>query len=143
LTAKEYLSQAFILGRLIKAKEAHVQNLRDMQERVTHVLSNVRVQVTPATDTMAEVTAKLVDLIEEYTRDVIRLQDIEREIKTAIDTVKKDDHRLILYERYINLKRWEDIAADNNYSWKWVHVLHNRALTDVKEYMEIHNIDVA
>jgi hypothetical protein len=141
LTIKEYLSQAFKLDKHIKAKESRIRDLRDMQTRVSGY-SEVRVQTSP-TDTMAKLTAELVDLINECQQDIMRLLDIQREIAGIISTVKCDDHRLILYERYVNLKRWEDIAADNGYTWKWVHVLHNRGLAAVKEYMEIHGLNVA
>ena len=37
-------------------------------------------------------------------------------------------------ERYINLKRWEEIAADNNYTWNYlVYRLHPKALEKIKD----------
>ncbi len=142
MTAKEYLSQAFKLNKLIKAKESRIQDLRDQAERVSGLITGVKVQSSHAADAMAEVVVKMLDLINEYQHDISRLLDIEREIKAVIDAIVRDDYQLILHERYINLKRWEDIAADNNYSWRTVHYLHSKALKVINLCMVLHTDDV-
>ena len=38
------------------------------------------------------------------------------------------DERKVLTKRYIDLKRWEQIAVEMNYSWSGIHKLHRRAL---------------
>ena len=38
----------------------------------------------------------------------------------------------ILYERYINLHRWEDICVLLHYSWNGIHKAHRRALRIVE-----------
>ena len=39
----------------------------------------------------------------------------------------------ILYERYINLRRWEDICVLLHYSWNGVHKAHRRSLRIIDE----------
>ena len=77
---------------------------------------------------MGDITEKLLDLEECCRKDIARIAKIQKEIESYIEAIPTIEHRLILYERYVNLKRWEDIAEDNHYSIKWVHVLHNRGL---------------
>ena len=128
MTTKEYLSQSFTLHRLIQAKETRIQELQDMKERIGQIITGVKVQTSPKRDSMGDLVASLVDLIAEYQKDCLNLLTIQQEISAAIDTVKRDEYRLILFERYVNRKRWEDIAADNDYSEKHVYKLHTAAL---------------
>lgn len=140
MTVKEYLSQAFTLTKLISAKESRIQNLRDRQQQVSGTLSEVKVQTGTTGDPVGEITAALLDLINECRRDIEKLLAIQQEIAATIEKVERSDLRLILYERYINLKRWEDIAADNNYSWNTVHSKHRQALENIR--IESHTLDV-
>jgi len=132
MTMKEYLSQSFTLHQLLKAKESRIQDLRDMQERVGQISIGVKVKSSPKQDTMGDVVATLLDLIAEYHKDCLRILNIGQEIEAVIKTCQREDYRLILFERYINLKQWEDIAADNGYSEKHVYKLHSAALKMVK-----------
>ena len=134
LTIKDYLSQAFTLDKLIRAREAQIQELRDKLCFVGSVSDGIKVQTSIKLDRMSEAVVRLMDMIAEYERDVLRLLTIKSEIKTYIDGVVNPVHQLILTERYINLKRWEDIASDNNYSWNYlIYRLHPRALNDMKK----------
>ena len=142
VTVKEYLSQAFVLRKLINAKESRIQDLRERQQSLGGALSDVKVQTSIAQDPLGEITALLLDLINECRRDIERLLSIQKEIEVVIEKVERSDLRLVLYERYVNLKRWEDIASDNGYSWNWVHTLHRRGLEAVKEGIETHTLDV-
>lgn len=38
----------------------------------------------------------------------------------------------VLYQRYINLRKWEEICVLLNYSWKGIHLVHRRALNIVE-----------
>ena len=38
----------------------------------------------------------------------------------------------VLYERYIHLRKWEEICVRLNYSWKGIHLVHRRALSIVE-----------
>jgi len=134
MTAKEYLQQAFTIRRLIKAKESRIQELRDMTERVGQSLSGdgVRVQTSPRRDPMGDLIATLVDLERECLDDYARLLALQSEIENAINSVERHEYRLVLYERYINLKRWDDIAEDNNYGYRHVYRLHDEALAVIE-----------
>ena len=38
----------------------------------------------------------------------------------------------VLYERYIHLRKWEEICVRLNYSWHGIHSVHRRALSIVE-----------
>ena len=142
MTVKEYLKQAFILNKIIKAKQSRIQDLRETQSSVRTPNLGVRVQTSRKADPIGDITAVIIDLINECQKDIARLLDLQREIESLINRVERQDYRLILYERYVNLKRWEDIAWDNNYSLRMVHKLHGFGLNLLKECIEVHPLDV-
>lgn len=132
MTTKEYLSQAFTIQRLIKVKENRIKDLRDMLDRSTMTFSNTKVQTSPKNDPMGDFVATIVDLETECREDIARLLSIQMEIEAVVSTVEQPEHRIILFERYVNLKRWEDIAEDHNYGLRHVHKLHNAGLAKIK-----------
>ena len=42
----------------------------------------------------------------------------------------------VLYERYINLHKWEEICILLHYSWQGVHLVHKRALAIVESRLK-------
>jgi len=62
-----------------------------------------------------ELSVKYLDLIGEYEYELVRLLEVKKEIKAMIDGLKSPVHRLVMTERYINLKKWKEIADDNEY----------------------------
>ena len=133
MTAKKYLKQALTLDKLIKSKQSRIRDLRDKRFWISSAMQTVRVQGSPMPDKMGELMAKLSDLIDECLTDISRLLDIQQEIEAFIQKVEIDDYRLILYERYVNCKTWEEVAVDMKCTFQWVHVLHGRALNYFEE----------
>lgn len=60
--------------------------------------------------------------------DAIEKRQEVFEVIHDIDDVEGD----LLYERYINLHRWEDICVLLHYSWNGIHKAHRRALRIVE-----------
>ena len=42
----------------------------------------------------------------------------------------------VLYERYINLHKWEEICILLHYSWQGIHLVHRRALAIVENRLK-------
>lgn len=55
-------------------------------------------------------------------------QKIERQIRQ----MENEDEQEVLRLRYIKGLKWEEVALKMNYSWKWVHKIHGRALENFK-----------
>jgi len=142
MSAKDYLQQAFVLQSLIKAKQARIVQLQEMQGFVGIRQTGTKVQAGRRRDPLGDVSATLLDLISECRRDILRLLAVQRRIKSLIETLPAPEHRLILFERYVNLKRWEDIAADNGYSLRHLHRIHTASLTDLEDGIECHCLDM-
>jgi len=115
LTVKEYLKQAFTINKLIKARESQIADIRDKLSYISPIPQVDRVQSSPMPDKMAELVAELADAKSAYCDDVKRLSDMKAEIKQVIDKIDDPVHYLIMFERYVNLKRWDDIATYISY----------------------------
>ncbi len=57
-----------------------------------------------------------------------RLYEIKEEIYQALDKLDADRYFVILFERYIAMKTWEQIAEDNHFSLRSVYRIHGEAL---------------
>lgn len=133
MSIKEYLLQALALDKQIKAKQDQIRRLRDMQESISGTIAPDKVQTSRKNDRMGDITAHLLDLIDEYAKDVTRLLKIKYDIKILIDSVENADYRTVLEWRYVNYMKWDEIAEQMNYNERWVHRLHDRALKAVEE----------
>ena len=128
MTVKEYLKQAFTLDKLIKARESQINDLRDKIGLIRNSTDGVKIQSSAKPNHMEDLIVRLLDMINNYEKDILRLIQLKTEIRNVIENIDNPRYKLILTERYINFKRWEDIAADNNYSWQWVHKMHKKVL---------------
>ena len=137
-TSKDYLSQAFTIDRLLKARRSQILELEERRLAIgSMVISDDKVQTSVDASKFNHLSDLYIDLIAEYTANEQRLLELKREISDVIDALRNPVHRLIMFERYVNLKRWERIAADNNYSYDYlVNTLHRKALREVKNMLE-------
>lgn len=55
-----------------------------------------------------------------------------KEITKRIEQLSDEDEKDVLMYRYIKLMKWEDICVKMNFSWKWVHKIHSKALNHFK-----------
>lgn len=129
MTVKEYLLKSFTLDKLIKAKEQQIKELDKLRLRINDTTSddNSKTSLSIA-DRRKNAIENINTLLNEYLTEIDKLLEIKRNIKQIIGAVENQTYQLILTERYINLKHWEDVAVDNNYSWQGVHAIHNKAL---------------
>lgn len=131
LTAKEYLSQAYRIDQRISSKLQQVQSLRDLAEKATATLSDMPSSGTRNPHRMEDVIAKMVDLESEINADLLRLIDQKHEIVTVINCVESPELQTILDMRYLCFETWETIAVALHLDIRWVHRLHNRALSEI------------
>ena len=83
--------------------------------------------------TREEKQIKYADLCSKIEKLINNLSDIKSEIINAISEVPDGMCRTLLYERYINYKKWHQIANRINYSESHTkYVLHNIALRYIK-----------
>ena len=128
----KYLKRYINLDREIEHKLREIDHWRAKLTRVTEVYSTEPRGGGSIYGKTEEILAKIVDLEKEIDADVDRLISIRDNIKAIIESVEDDRERLLLQYRYLDGKTFEKIAVEMNYSWRQIHRLHSRALTNLK-----------
>jgi RinA family phage transcriptional activator len=128
----KYLKRYINLDREIDRKLEEVARLRSKLTRVTEVYSTEPRGGGTIYGKTEEILVKIVDLEHEIDADVDRLVAVRDSIKSIIEAVEDDRERLLLQYRYLDGKTFEWIAAEMHYSWRQIHRLHSKALTNLK-----------
>ena len=128
----KYLKRYINLDREIDRKLEEVARLRSKLTRVTQVLTAEPRGGGSIYGKTEGILAKIVDLENEIDADIDRLVAIRDGIKTIIEAVEDDRERLLLQYRYLDGRTFEEIAVQMHYSWRQIHRLHSRALSNLK-----------
>ena len=133
MTAKEYMEQARYLDMQINSKIEQVRSLNELATRVTTVYSDMPHSPNRNTSRMEETIAKIIDLESEIDRDMDALVDLKREIMRVVNSIESAEYRTILEMRYLQFKKWEQIALQMSTDLRWVYRMHGRALNEVQK----------
>lgn len=135
MTIKEYLSQLYYLDKMIDAKLEQQQHLKTLATKVTPVLVQDKTFGGSLENKTENYICKWVDLENEINADIDRLVNLKQEIESVIDKVKDPKCKLLLTLRYLNFKKWEEIADIMNFKdVRWIYKLHKKSL----EFMKVH-----
>lgn len=125
---KKKLRSAWVLQKQLECNYVELQNLRDNAGRITPAYS-----LAPGGggtgQRIENAMVKLADLETENSLDIEKLVEALAEIRQLITLVDDPVLRLILHKRYLCYQKWEQIAADLNYSYRRVLQMHGRALS--------------
>ena len=134
MTAKEYLNRVRRQNYILKQTEKELNEIRaDILTLRASSLSE-HVSGSKNSDT-ADKYIRLESYMEKVNAEWDKLIDMRNAAKDLIGAMPDPMHRAILYARYINGQRWEDIAMDMHYSWKGIFKLHGQAL---REFDQMH-----
>ena len=75
--------------------------------------------------------AKYVDACLDAEKELDRLADLRREIRSVIDSVEDARLHSLLWRRYISGMTWEQVAVSMNYTYRRVTQLHGLALREL------------
>ena len=128
----EFLSQAYHIDLRINSKLEQLESLNSLAAKATAAFGNEPVSGSRDVHRREAVICKIVDLQNEINADIDRLVDIKREVREMIESVPSVEGRTILEMRYINYKKWEEIAVSMHYVLRNVRYIHDKAI----EYLE-------
>ena len=72
--------------------------------------------------------AKYVDACKDAEKELDRLADLRKEIRSVIDSVEDARLHSLLWRRYISGMTWEQVAVSMSYTYRRVTQLHGEAL---------------
>lgn len=128
MTAKEYLNKIQVYRQAMQTHSERIEELyADASGLKAIVYDKDRVQVSP-TNQMEIVFERIDAEAAKYVKARLRY---EREVHKRIDQIGQlynAQYAQVLTLRYINGKRWEEIACIMNYSFRHITRLHGQAL---------------
>ena len=128
MTAKEYLTRARTLDRELIALERARERTIAQLTNSTQTLTGDPVQSTKDPHKFD----RLGDLAGEIQKRTRELDKVRSEILRTVNRVPDGLCRIVLIERYLNVKSFERVAVDNNISIRNVWRIHGRALRFVE-----------
>jgi hypothetical protein len=135
MTAKEYLNQVRNLESKMKILKEEIDTLREMVVSTGAIQQGERVLSSGTQDKMAETICKI-------NKKECEWNDLMREFALAranviinIQKLNNPEYEQILYKRYCQSKKWEEIALEMNYTYQWVCKLHGRALLELDKVL--------
>ena len=127
MTAKQWLSR----GRWIEREISALMKTRDeTRDRLTHITQNYDGDGAQTTkdphkfDALVELEYKLDERIDE-------LCAVKTEILDAIGKLEDSRERLALQLYYIDMKSWEQVAVELNYSWRQTMYIRKQAIHNI------------
>lgn len=133
MIAKEYLSQAICLDKMIDNKLEQLDSLKSLSMKVTSTLTHDKVSGgNHVKSSMENAIVKVMDLEDEINDTIDMLVDLKREIIETIHQVNDLNYQLLLEMRYISGKSWEDVALALNYNSRSVFKVHGKALKEIE-----------
>ena len=136
MTAKQWLNRARRIDREIRALEEVISSTRKRLESVTQSYSGDGTQSSKDPhkfDRLVELESLVNEKIDEQIQ-------IKTEILEAISQIRDRRQRIVLTEYYLNMKTWEQVAVEINYSWRQVMNIHGRALQEMQRIISLNFI---
>ena len=128
MESTKYLREIKKLDSIINSQLDEVDSLYAMITRITPVLKDDVVTGSGNTDKIGNAISKIVDLREEINRDIDKLVDKKREASALLKKLDNPLHYEVLHKRYVMFETFEQIALGIGKTYRWVCVLHGRAL---------------
>ena len=128
MTAKQYLNRVRRVDKEITALISLADRTRDSLERITQNYDGDGAQSTKDPHKFDRL-AELEDLIDQKIDEQLKLK------AETLDTITQLDNRLhreVLIGHYLNMKTWEQVAVDMDYSWRQIMNFHGSALQEIQ-----------
>lgn len=140
MTAKKYLTQLMKLDEQIKQKQSQVEELKEMMGNIgSFDYSEERVQSSGSCKSQVEEsTVRLLELENEVKEDIIRFALMKDKMIKEIHQLAEPNYIKLLFKRYVEFKRLEEIAVEMKYTYEYTRKLHGDALQNFQNI--IHNL---
>lgn len=132
MTAKEYLNQAFWVDVGIGSKLDQLDRLNALATKATTTFSQVPYSGTPDPHRHEDIIIKIIELENVIRDEMKRLVDLKSEIVHTVSRIEEPEQRYVLEKRYLEFKKWEDIAGEMHRSLRSIYRLHGEALKNVR-----------
>lgn len=135
MTAKEYLSRLRNLDLMIRHKQVELDELKIMATSIGSPSGQQDEPVSHSSngDALERKVIKYIDLDAEITNDIDNLINIRHIIINEIHQLSDARYIEILFKRYVEYKKFEQISVDMGYDYDWTRRLHIDALEEFQQ----------
>ena len=131
---KEYLMQAYRIDQQINSKLEQIAALHDLATKATVTFSDMPRNPNKGKSKIEDAIIKIMELEDEINHDIDKLVDLKTDITHLIKNLDSHEYQIILEQRYLCFKSWEQISVDLGYSIQHTFRLHDAALTDLERF---------
>lgn len=136
MTAKEYLKQYEYAVDRVRRYEEEYENESLLIDAIRSASDNDGMPhgsgISKPTEDKAIRLADRALRLTEARLEAIRIRQDVFDLIDSIDGIEGD----VLYQRYINLHKWEEVCVILHYSWQGIHLIHRRALAIVESRLK-------
>lgn len=131
---KEYLMQAYRIDQRINSKLEQIASLHDLATKATVTFSDMPRNPNKGKSKIEDAIIKIMELEDEINHDIDKLVDLKTDITHLIKNLDSHEYQIILEQRYLCFKSWEQISVDLGYSIQHTFRLHDAALTELERF---------
>ena len=128
----DILSEYFYLCVRVENKKNDVNEIRDCLENISPHITDMPRGGKVSQDGISDLISELIEREKLYIKQYIKANNAKERLERAIDNIEDVRYKTVLFGRYIDRKKWEQIAVDMNYYIRHIHRLHEEALTVIK-----------
>lgn len=133
MNAQKYLQQIKVLDTKIKQKEEQIAFLKEAASCSGAIrYDKDKVQTSCSDSTLEKRIIEYMTLEQEVEEQKLHLAKIRNIIIEQIHDLTDDRYINVLFKRYVEIKTYELIAVEMNYSFDYVKELHRDALEDFR-----------
>lgn len=137
MTAKEYLEYVRSLEVRLRMKEERIAQLQhDICSLQALDYANDKITGGSPID-VSDKIARLDELIRDTNREWDELIEMREQAKALIAKLESATQQEVLTKRYIQNKRWEQIAVELNITWRHTFRIHRAALKEFSQKMAL------
>lgn len=112
----------------VKGRKEYIEEYSSTITKITSTISDMPKGSKSVQDSMAEKTAKLLDMVNDLLNKVLQVEEKQHEILNKLDNIEQP-YRNILDKVYIQGKSLVRVADEMNYSYRQMCRLHGDALS--------------
>lgn len=128
MTAKEYLSQVRIILKRLDNLNNTLEEIRGRITSTEIAYDQDRVQTSTRGDGIPAAVVRMMEVERRLSDLAARYIEIKADVVETINMLTNVNYMTLLYKRYIELKRFEQISIEMGYAYQYIINLHGWAL---------------
>lgn len=135
--AKEYLQQVRKAKLHISSLQEEIGTMKELAVSIGSISQDEKVMSSVSQDKMADIICKIEDRVAELKINMTEYIQLRAEVMATISKVDNDDYQQILYKRYCQMKKWEEIALEMSTSYRHILRNHGKALVEIENILNM------